>query len=345
MKVGLALTGGGSKGAYQVGMLRAFAELGGQVDAVAGASVGALNAAVVACSPSLEVAVERLQRIWTEEVPYVSLVESAGSERARVIWKKWEAVLDLPRMPGLREGLLPKKEPVREILAKYVDFAALEGGLPLYVSIYKSLGTLEDLLRFAAAELGVADTGESEFAHIQSLPDDERIECLLASAALPVVFAPVKVRGSHYSDGGQGSWWTQKGNTPVEPLVVREKCDGVVVMHAQEGSLWSRDDHPNAMVLEIRPTSTPSTFPIKDLVERNPRVISSWIEQGYSDGMRVLRRVMEAVESRNTLRRSRDELRMVRQRVQDSEDKKEQAEAHLESIFAGMRRNTDADSR
>ena len=47
-KVGLVLSGGGAKGAYQVGVCKALAELGTQVDMIAGASIGALNGGVLA---------------------------------------------------------------------------------------------------------------------------------------------------------------------------------------------------------------------------------------------------------------------------------------------------------
>lgn len=64
MKVGLVLSGGGAKGAYQVGVLKALRELGTRIDAVSGASIGALNGGVLASSPSLDVAVERLEAVW-----------------------------------------------------------------------------------------------------------------------------------------------------------------------------------------------------------------------------------------------------------------------------------------
>ena len=52
-KTGLVLSGGGAKGAYQVGVLKALHELGANVDMVAGASMGALNGAVLASATSV----------------------------------------------------------------------------------------------------------------------------------------------------------------------------------------------------------------------------------------------------------------------------------------------------
>lgn len=63
-KIGLVLSGGGAKGAYQAGVLKALAELDVAVDVVSGASIGALNGAMVACSPNLKEAAVRLTELW-----------------------------------------------------------------------------------------------------------------------------------------------------------------------------------------------------------------------------------------------------------------------------------------
>src|SRR5258707_9901861 len=62
----LVLGGGGSRGAAQLGVLRALAKRGIDPDAVVGTSVGALNAAAIA-AVGLEAAVPLLERIWSSE--------------------------------------------------------------------------------------------------------------------------------------------------------------------------------------------------------------------------------------------------------------------------------------
>jgi len=47
-KLGIVLSGGGAKGAYEVGFLKYLAEEGIQADAIAGTSIGALNGAIYA---------------------------------------------------------------------------------------------------------------------------------------------------------------------------------------------------------------------------------------------------------------------------------------------------------
>ena len=64
MKIGLVLSGGGAKGAYQAGVVKALSELDTQVDMVAGASIGALNAAILASSSSLKEGAEKMEELW-----------------------------------------------------------------------------------------------------------------------------------------------------------------------------------------------------------------------------------------------------------------------------------------
>jgi NTE family protein len=64
MATAFVLSGGGSLGAVQVGMLQALAERGVQPDLLVGTSVGALNAAYVAGHGTSPTALRALQTIW-----------------------------------------------------------------------------------------------------------------------------------------------------------------------------------------------------------------------------------------------------------------------------------------
>ena len=63
-KVGLVLSGGGAKGAYHVGVMQAIQEFGISIHQISGASIGALNGAVLASAPNLQIGINRLQEIW-----------------------------------------------------------------------------------------------------------------------------------------------------------------------------------------------------------------------------------------------------------------------------------------
>ena len=325
MKVGLALTGGGATGACQVGMLKALSELGGQVDVLAGASVGALNAAVVAGAPSLDAAAQRLEALWLQDAPFMDMVMTGVRSRAPNTVDWCVSVLERLGVPSpMDDGVLSQK-PLEELLDSYLDSAALADGPDVYISVYKSMGSLGDVLRLAGAETGLGDTPKSSFVRLQSLSPAEQQECLLASTALPFAFSS----RSGYSDGGQGGWRRRQGNTPVEPLI-GAGCDLIVVMHTDKGSPWRRDDYPDDTFIEVRPHLDPSRG-LRDLFEWDEDILSSWIDQGYEAAMNQIGRVLRGLRSRNELRKSQAE-------VAQAEEVRRQAERSMAEGMAALER-------
>ncbi len=247
--------------------------------------------------------------------------------------------LNLPAISAVQKslggdsGLLCDKR-VQTLIDEYLDPAQLARGLPLFVSVFKSAGGRLDLLRVLLAESGLSETPDSEFLHLQSLPVTEQKEALLASAALPMLYAPREIDGARYSDGGQGGWQRMQGNTPITPLL-HAGCNMVLVTHLSDGSLWSRHDFPEATVLEIRPQQSIARDPgmfggAKDLLGFNSTKIPSWIDQGYADTMHCVGRVRKASQARNALRFSEAA-------VTDSEQRGQVADRRLENVLMRLR--------
>ncbi len=319
-KVGLVLSGGGAKGAYQVGVLKFLVAFGIPVHVISGASIGALNGAVLASAPNLAEGAARLETIWLElandsplkhQIPsYFQLLMAVGV-RENLLVALVHSLISIGQGSGLslpdewhqrmHQGVMDDT-PLKALLDKYIDHDALSDGIPFYVSVFKSFGGLLDLASVLAAELRLLESRDSEFVHIQSKCVSERKELLLASAAIPVAFAPRQVNGSLYSDGGQGGWAKVQGNTPISPLV-DAACDLVIVTHLGDGSLWSRHDFPDTTIVEIRPQSNIARDDsllggIKDLLGFDERKITSWIEQGYRDTQHCIGQIVEAGKAR-----------------------------------------------
>ena len=315
LPVGLVLSGGGAKGAYQVGVLKAILHSGGQVDAIAGASIGALNGGVLASAPSLEIGVKRLEQLWmtlANEPPiapnfpaYFEFLLAVGL-RIRGLW----LLPLLKKILGSLGGTIPAEKtflssrPLYRLMEEYFDPEALTNGLPLYISVYRSNGAIIDILSFLASESGLKDSPDSEFIHIQSMPRDQQRDALLASAALPLLFEGRFIDGVLYRDGGIGGSQSAQGNTPITPLL-QAGIQRVFVTHLSDGALWRRQDFPEATILEIRPQSAiRRDGGVKDLMGFNPSKIPAWIEQGYEDTQHCLKRVSEATAARATLHSS-----------------------------------------
>ncbi len=353
-RVGLVLSGGGAKGAYHVGVLKALYELGARVDAVAGASIGALNGAILASAPSFREGVGRLEDLWealAESSPlslripsYLELLAVAGLHLNGLSYIHGLVHLATAtcgdKLPGwlhewlefsdeLSSGVL-SQTPLQRLMDRYLDARALADGLPLYVSVFRSQGAVRDLMSCLIGELGASDSPDSEFLHVQNLPREEQRDALLASAAIPLLFAPKRVNNLLYTDGGQGGWSKMQGNTPITPLL-RAGYKLVIVTHLSDGSLWSRQNFPDATILEIRPQSPISRDGgVRDLLGFDSKKIPSWIQQGYDDTIHCVGRVMNAVGSRAESRASEGA-------VVESEKRLERIDQDLEVAMARLR--------
>ncbi len=335
-KVGLVLSGGGAKGAYQAGVLRALQEMGTQVDMISGASIGALNGAVIAGAPTFSEGVMRVENLWAT-LAKNSPLKVGLATYVRLMLAAGATVFPNARLLLLAIGAdtsLLSDEPLENLLNEYLDTSGLATGLPLFISVFRSLGAITDLSRCMFAASGLRDTPNSEFLHLQSLPEHDQRNALMASSALPMLFKARKVEGRKYSDGGQGGWSKSQGNTPIHPLI-DAGCKHIIVTHLSDGSLWSRHDFPGVQIIEIRPELSIARGKgvlggTKDLLGFDSSTIPSWIEQGYTDTLRCMGRVKKVLESRQKLRDSK-------QILGDSERRLAQASAILSDAMKRVR--------
>lgn len=173
MKVGLPLSGGGAIGAYEAGVVKALAESGTDVDMVSGASIGALNGAIIASSSGLSQAAERMVEIWNHlgngtvlsvnKSAYVSLLLQFGigmglSPMLSKTGSMLSTILNRAALftgtKGFENQPLLSDQPLIALMDRYLDMNALASGLPLFVSLYPTEGGLQDIVNCIAAELG-----------------------------------------------------------------------------------------------------------------------------------------------------------------------------------------------
>lgn len=163
-KVAFVLSGGGSLGSIQVGVVEALMEQGAYPDIIVGTSVGALNGAWLARHPDLD-GVRELRAIWA------SLNEKTVFTGGRV-----RAFL---RMLAGKPHLFTN-EGIQNLIDKHLGDVTFDNlAVPLLV-------TAVDV-----------DTGEPAVFHDGSLAN-----AILASTAIPAVFPSVTIDGHRYIDGG-----------------------------------------------------------------------------------------------------------------------------------------------
>jgi NTE family protein len=209
-KTVLVLQGGGALGAYQAGAYEALSAAGIEPDWIAGISIGAINAAIIAGNAP-ENRGPRLRQFWDRVSSRLTLPPLATDDNSRKIFNETSAALVAstgapgfftPRyppavfnLPGTMDAIsVYATHPLKETLLELVDFDILNSGAVQY-----SIGAVE------------VDTGNLKY--FDSLHENITPEHIMASGALPPGFPPVEINGKLYWDGGIVS------NTPLQYII------------------------------------------------------------------------------------------------------------------------------
>ncbi len=203
----VVLQGGGALGAYQAGMFEAMCENYPHTAWVAGISIGAINAALIAGNPPHS-RVARLREFWELVSSSAALSGAARGIAAREALNEASAAQVMlfgvpgffaPRFPpapfhprGTLEAIsFYDTAPLRQTLERLIDFDLLNSG-PVRLSV------------------GAVNVRTGNFAYFDSAKQRIDVRHVMASGALPPGFAPVEIDGEHYWDGGLVS------NTPLQ---------------------------------------------------------------------------------------------------------------------------------
>jgi len=216
----LVLQGGGALGAYQAGVYAALSETDLQPHWIAGVSIGAINAALIAGNAP-DKRVDRLREFW-------HLVSSGPAQRLpawlgdRAAQNQWSASMAmLVGIPGFFE---PRYSP-----------ALLMGAAAPLLSYYDTTPlklTLERLIDFdrinaceARFSVGAVDVRTGNSVYFDNTRQRIGPEHIMASGALPPGFAPVTIDGDDYWDGGIVS------NTPLQYVLdIHPRSEPLVVL-------------------------------------------------------------------------------------------------------------------
>jgi len=238
-RVGLVLSGGGARGAYEVGVLAHFFEqivpklpAGFDFDLVSGTSVGAIHAAYVAASSHWD-GVQRARRLVdTWKNMEVAQVVRLGVADLLGVPLRALGLAQLRRRAGGRAkapeviGGLIDVSPLERIVAQRVPWSALRDNLhkprPRALCV---LCTQVGSGRVAVFMDGpLADPSPwSTDPNILAIPTEITAMHVRASAAIPFLFPAVRIGEHYYVDGGL------RMNTPLSPAL-RLGCDRLLVI-------------------------------------------------------------------------------------------------------------------
>ena len=199
---GIVLEGGGARGSYQIGAWKALREAGIKIRGIAGASVGALNGALI-CMDDLE----KAEEIW-ENIRYSQVID-VDDDVIETVKKLDLKSLDLVKVAEDAKKILKDKgldiTPLKNLIESVVDEDKIRSSdRELYLTTYSV--TDRELLVLNAKDI----------------PDGEIGDMLLASAYFPA-FRNDKLGGKRYLDGG--GW----NNVPINILLEHDYKDILVI--------------------------------------------------------------------------------------------------------------------
>ncbi|MCL2448686.1 MAG: patatin-like phospholipase family protein [Polyangiaceae bacterium] len=218
MRVGLALSGGGARGAYQVGALQALSELLARrrlpFDVLVGASAGAITSSFLAARASnFPLSVKRLVDFWGHIRP--EYVFRTDARTLTQVGMKWMVDLSLGGWIGRhRAKALLMSDPLRALLEERLDIGAVHDniergllhGIALTTTDYRtSMGvTFFD---------GVPEIAPWTRSTRYGVRARLTIDHVMASSAIPIFFPAIRIGERYYADG------CLRSVTPLSPAV------------------------------------------------------------------------------------------------------------------------------
>lgn len=273
--VALVLQGGGALGSFQAGVIEALGDARIEIDWVAGISIGAINAAIVAGNPP-ERRLERLRAFWDLTASALPSFWLPPNEQVREWVHEWSAGMVMTGgVPGF---FTPRAVPPMWAAA----------GTPAALSFYdtaplvRTLDTLVDwdLLNSGPVRLsvGAVDVDSGNFRYFDTA--EQRIDArhIMASGALPPGLPPVEIDGCWYWDGGLVS------NTPLTHVLDHQPAELVVFQ------------------VDLFPAAADRPRTIMDVMAREKEIRFS------SRTRQVSTQVMKLREEREAIRRVLDKL-------------------------------------
>jgi NTE family protein len=217
-RAALVLPGGGARGAFQVGVLKAIAELLPRKSAnpfpiISGTSAGAVNAVVLASrAHRLRSAVAELEQVWGHfrchhvyKTDHLTMLKSSLHWLASIVLGGW--------LVGAPKSLLDNA-PLRTLLSSNVHFPriqdAINGGYLDAVAVTAAgYGTARSTSFFEAVEQ------QRTWRRTRRLGQrsDLNLDHVMASIAVPMVFPPVRIGREYFGDGAM------RQATPLSPAV------------------------------------------------------------------------------------------------------------------------------
>lgn len=247
VKTALVLPGGGARGAFQVGVLCAIAEMvphGCQnpFPVISGTSAGAINSVVLASrARRFRVAVAELENVWGHfHCEQVYKTDSLTMMKSSLHW--FAAIVLGGMFVGTPKSLLDNS-PLRSLLSRNIRFpriqSAIDDGYLHAVAITAAgYGSARSASFYQAAQ-GVPPWARTRRSGIRQ---PLNLDHLMASIAVPMIFPPVSIGGEYFGDGAM------RQATPLSPAI-HLGADRILVIGVRDEAALPAPDEANPQSL------------------------------------------------------------------------------------------------
>ncbi|MBT8059938.1 MAG: patatin-like phospholipase family protein [Gammaproteobacteria bacterium] len=316
----LILPGGGARGAYQVGVLRAIAEItagsGNPFPVICGTSAGAINAALLAShAHEFEIGVERLEHFWsTMECSRVYRTDTGTVLKSGLRWAL--SLASGGRLVSNPPSLLDN-QPLRAFLGDSLDLGgvatAIEQGALRGLAVTASGYTCASAISFFEAHDSVQPWSRAR-RHGQATRIG--VPHLLASAALPLLFPAERIGNEYFGDGGM------RMLAPLSPAIHLGAKRLLVIS--------TRDEKPDP------PPTAPVPYP--SLGEIGGYLLDTIFMDTLNADLNRLRRINRTIELVDEDQRRRAGLQVMATRVvRPTRDLREVTHQHVGQIPRAVR--------
>lgn len=292
-RLGMVLSGGGAKGAYQIGFFGAMEQYGlwEHLEIISGSSIGAVNALLCATKNF------SAQKAAWDAVT----IESVATRKNDAVGFPWDYYPDVAhRFAGMSlEEYLDAAKPFPFSQASFLQMLApylpLGANCPLlYVCAYN----MERLL--------------PEYFCLNDQSCQDAAALVLASGCIPILYPPVEFHGFHYCDGGLvPPYFAGTDNSdkiPLEPLR-NCGCGLVIVVYLSQYDTLDLSILPaGCQVLEVYPTQPLEHAPGTGTLDFSPEAKTHHMELGYADGCRLLEKLQALLAAGNSLQAATQQL-------------------------------------
>ncbi len=251
-KIGFVLEGGGTRGAYQAGAIKALYEAGIKPTTITGTSIGAMNGALLACNK-----LDRMLELYEEFHP--NMLFNLSEDSLACLGVPEFTISSLPQLTrvmfsSLREGGVDI-EPLKKLIESEID---------------------EEVLRSSEIQLGIVSLGVPRISplelYVDEIPKDRVHEYILASAYLPFFRAEER----RYLDG------MFVDNVPLSLLARKGPFDHIYILRSHSG------EEPRKEWLKENITVISPSRNVGRGFELNLEKIRDNVQMGYFDALRLL---------------------------------------------------------